>query len=267
MGMTIISLNIVPPKLRGFLTKYLWEINTGVYIGNLNARVREQVWIRCQKNLFSDSRLIMAYSSNNEQGFEILSFGSKYIPVDYDGLKLILKATEQNNSLVRNPINEFVVLDLETTGTNVEQDEIIKIGAILVKEHNVVSSFQMFIQQDVSASITELTGISNKDTQNGQNHQDALVQLNEFIAGRPVVGYNIRGFDSKILKNACLKYKAPYPLINKVIDVLEIAWRDTSLKSYKMHEVAEKRGIDVLTRHRAISDCQTCLEIYQSYGG
>ena len=112
-----------------------------------------------------------------------------------------------------------------------------------------------------------LTGITRDDTKNGQRHKDALIELNEFIYGRPVVGYNIREFDSKILKNACLKYDAPYPLINKVIDVIEIVRRDASIKSYKMFEVAEMHGIDVPIHHRALADCKTCLAIYQAYCG
>ena len=267
MGMTIISLNLVPPKLRGFLTKYLWEINTGVYIGKLNARVREQVWKRCQENVLPDSRIVMAYSSNNEQGFEIRSSGSKYIPIDYDGITLILKVIQPEKILIRNQIDEFIVLDLETTGTNVDKDEIIEIGALLVKEHSIINSLQLLIQQDVPAIITELTGISNTDTKNGQKPENALKELNEFISGRSVVGYNIRGFDSKILKNACLKYETPYPLTYKVIDVLEIVRRDTGLKSYKMQEIAEIHGIDVPAQHRALPDCKTCLAIYQAYGG
>ena len=123
------------------------------------------------------------------------------------------------------------------------------------------------IQQDVPASITELTGISNTDTKDGLSLKNALIKLEEFISGRPVIGYNIRGFDSKILKRACYQCTMPFPLKNKVIDVLEIARRDRSLNSYKMHEVAEIHGIDVPVLHRALPDCKTCLAIYQYYGG
>ena len=35
-----------PPKLRGDLSKWLCEINTGVYVGNVSSRVRDALWER-----------------------------------------------------------------------------------------------------------------------------------------------------------------------------------------------------------------------------
>ena len=44
--MTVVVVTDCPAKLRGDLTKWMIEINTGVYVGNLSARVREELWIR-----------------------------------------------------------------------------------------------------------------------------------------------------------------------------------------------------------------------------
>ena len=38
--MIVITLTDCPPALRGDLTKWLQEINTGVYVGQVSARVR-----------------------------------------------------------------------------------------------------------------------------------------------------------------------------------------------------------------------------------
>lgn len=40
-----------PPKLRGDLSKWLCEINTGVYVGNVSSRVRDALWERVCQNL------------------------------------------------------------------------------------------------------------------------------------------------------------------------------------------------------------------------
>ena len=40
-----------PPRLRGDLSKWLCEINTGVYVGNVSSRVRDAVWDRVCQNL------------------------------------------------------------------------------------------------------------------------------------------------------------------------------------------------------------------------
>ena len=38
--MIVVTLTDCPPRLRGDLSKWLLEINTGVYVGRLNKRVR-----------------------------------------------------------------------------------------------------------------------------------------------------------------------------------------------------------------------------------
>ena len=39
--MIVVTVTDCPPRLRGDLSKWLLEINTGVYVGQLNPRVRE----------------------------------------------------------------------------------------------------------------------------------------------------------------------------------------------------------------------------------
>ena len=57
-----------------------------------------------------------------------------------------------------------IIFDLETSGLNPYHDDIIEIGAKLLKED---SSFQMLVQpksgRPVSKKITEITGITNRD--------------------------------------------------------------------------------------------------------
>lgn len=44
--MIVVTVTDCPPRLRGDLSKWLLEINTGVYVGQLNPRVREELWKR-----------------------------------------------------------------------------------------------------------------------------------------------------------------------------------------------------------------------------
>ena len=87
--MIVIALTDTPPKVRGDLSKWLLEINTGVYVGNVSARVREELWERICKNL-KTGRATMVYSSSGEQKMEFRVHNSSWVPVDFDGLKLML---------------------------------------------------------------------------------------------------------------------------------------------------------------------------------
>ncbi|MBT1165784.1 type I-E CRISPR-associated endoribonuclease Cas2e [Bifidobacterium simiarum] len=104
--MIVIVLTVSPPRLRGHLTRWLFEISPGVYVGKVSARVRELLWEQILENL-GKGRAIMVYPSDNEQGLEFRTRGQEWEPVDYDGLKLIMRPNtsrkQQNNGSRKTP--------------------------------------------------------------------------------------------------------------------------------------------------------------------
>ncbi|MDR1447360.1 MAG: type I-E CRISPR-associated endoribonuclease Cas2e [Candidatus Ancillula sp.] len=87
--MIVVTLTNVPNRLRGDLTKWLLEIDTGVFVGKVNARVREKLWERIL-TLVQFGKATMTYSANNEQGLKFKTHNAMRIPVDFDGIKLIM---------------------------------------------------------------------------------------------------------------------------------------------------------------------------------
>ena len=59
--MIVLCVMNCPPGLRGDLSKWLNEVNTGVYVGSLNARVREELWERVCSHIKS-GQATMVYS-------------------------------------------------------------------------------------------------------------------------------------------------------------------------------------------------------------
>ncbi len=59
--MIVIALSCCPNKLRGDLTKWLMEIDTGVYVGQVSARVRDGLWNRVCENA-GRGKAVMVYS-------------------------------------------------------------------------------------------------------------------------------------------------------------------------------------------------------------
>jgi CRISPR-associated protein Cas2 len=92
---TIIVLTTCPVGLRGFLTRWLLEIAPGVFIGGPSARVRDALWNEVQQYA-GTGRAILAYSTNNEQGFTFKTHDHKWHPVDHEGLTLIRRPTQQS---------------------------------------------------------------------------------------------------------------------------------------------------------------------------
>ena len=87
--MIVMILESVPPSLRGELTRWLVEPHTGVFIGHVNAMVRDRLWKKC-RDAKRAGGVIQAWSTNTEQRFQIRMAGTtKRDVVDFDGLKLI----------------------------------------------------------------------------------------------------------------------------------------------------------------------------------
>ena len=63
--MMVLVTSAAPPGLRGELTRWLLEVAPGVYVGNLSARVRAQVWEIVQANI-RNGRAIMVIPARNE---------------------------------------------------------------------------------------------------------------------------------------------------------------------------------------------------------
>ena len=100
---------------------------------------------------------------------------------------------------------QFVVVDIETTGLEPEKHEIIEIGAIKVnRDSNVHTTFSTLIKPEkkFSKKITELTGITNEMLEGkGEKLDSAMLEFMNFIADLRLVYYNAP-FDHDFLTRA-----------------------------------------------------------------
>ena len=87
--MLVIVVENVPPRLRGRLAIWLLEVRAGVYVGNVNRRIREMIWGQVEKGI-EDGNAVMAWNTNTESGFDFMTLGAnRRIPVEMDGIKLV----------------------------------------------------------------------------------------------------------------------------------------------------------------------------------
>lgn len=96
--MLVVVTENVPPRLRGRLGLWLVEVRAGVYVGDVSRRVREMIWENLEKGV-EDGNAVMAWTSNNESGFDFMTLGSnRRIPVEMDGIKLVSFLPEANQA-------------------------------------------------------------------------------------------------------------------------------------------------------------------------
>jgi len=78
-----------PDSLYGELTRWLLEPKHGVFVGNVNAMVREKLWKKIQ-NSGNETNAIMIFNTDNEQGYALEMIGEpKRCVIDIEGIELI----------------------------------------------------------------------------------------------------------------------------------------------------------------------------------
>ena len=86
--MITISITSCPSGLRGFISRWLLEIDTGVFVGKASARVRDKLWEQVSHAVRKGSA-VMSYAYPNEQGFKVQFIGARWSIEDCDGMALV----------------------------------------------------------------------------------------------------------------------------------------------------------------------------------
>lgn len=281
--MVVITMSSCPPKLRGDLTKWLFEIHTGVYVGQVNARIREKLWSRVCQNI-KDGQAVMVYSFANEQHLEFQTHNTAWKIRDFDGIKLMMRPClqDQNGEVLQKGFSnaskrliagrrkkntaiidrEWVFLDIETDGLDLEKSKIIEMAAIVADEAEIKSSWSVLVKQNgaLPFKIAELTHITDEMLKYGVEIGDALKQLGDIVEGRTVVCFN-KNFDISFLEREFRRNNLEAPF-GKVIDALVLARkRIRDIDSYKLGSLAEYFGIPH-EQHRALPDCETLYKVF-----
>lgn len=91
-------LTACPVGLRGHLTRWLLEVSAGVFVGEVNARVRDELWDRVV-DMAKDGRALMVYADESEQGYSFRAHRHHWEVVDHDGLTLMRRPADTGVAL------------------------------------------------------------------------------------------------------------------------------------------------------------------------
>lgn len=110
----------------------------------------------------------------------------------------------KGNSLLDFP-NDYVVLDIETTGLDPDYDDIIEISAMKCVADEPIDAFSTLIKAPfgVSDFITDFTGITNEMLADAPAISDIFPQFLEFLSDNIIIGHNVN-FDVNFLYDTSL---------------------------------------------------------------
>lgn len=145
----------------------------------------------------------------------------------------------------------IVVLDLETTGLDFENDRIIEIGAVKVCGSEVIDNFSSLVNTTrvLTPFIQKLTGIKPQEVAEAPPFSVAGALFAKFVGDSPVVGHNV-SFDITFLAKAGIQFSSP------VFDTRELAAMLLPNGNYSLGILAQSLGIPEWKAHRALDDAQ-----------
>lgn len=165
------------------------------------------------------------------------------------------------------PLQEqrFVVLDLETTGLNVNRDIVISIGAVTIEAGaiDMAQQFECTLRRQVEVNEAVLIhGIAPSELANGEPPAEALLSFMEFAADSVMLAFHAP-FDQRMLARA-LKNELGYRLEHPFLDVADLApmlFPEVLTRRGGLDHWMNYFGIDIAQRHHASADALATAEI------
>ncbi len=157
------------------------------------------------------------------------------------------------------PKRKGLLVDVETTGLDTQQDSIIELGCILFEYGLDGTIYQIFEEyngledpkQMLDPKITKLTGITDEDVKNQKLNDDEIDKLVE--TADFVIAHNA-GFDRPMLERRFPKFIGkPWGCSLNSVD-----WQEEGISSGKLDYILFKLG-KFHEGHRAVEDCHATL--------
>lgn len=152
-------------------------------------------------------------------------------------------------------MQEYVVLDFETTGYSPSSSSVIECGAVLVLGGNVVDTFHTLVKppKRIPKKVSDLTGLTNEDLTDAPSADTVARRLRAFISDFPIMAHNAQ-FDADFLES--LYEKAGITARIKYADTLELVQHVfPDLHRYSLGALIEEFHLsDCEQTHRALDD-------------
>ncbi len=161
-------------------------------------------------------------------------------------------------------LKSYIAFDVETTGLNPLEDEILEIGALKVREGRVAERFMEFIRPTLSVppAITALTGITDEMIAGARSRRQVVADFLDFCGDDILIGHNV-SFDYSFMKCSAAADGLPFEKMG--IDTLKIAQKvHRDLESKSLGSLCDYYHIENRSAHRAYHDALATAKLYQT---
>jgi DNA polymerase III epsilon subunit family exonuclease len=159
---------------------------------------------------------------------------------------------------------EFVVVDVETTGTDPKLADLIEIAAVKVKGGKITDRWSTLVKPSQPILGNQMHGLTDKDVAKAPSAAEAAKDALKFIGDSTVVGHNV-GFDLGFLEEALgdgTRFEQ-----GRYLDTLVLAREGyPDLPNYKLETLSSFFGIELAQNHRALPDAEATANLLIWFG-
>jgi DNA polymerase III subunit epsilon len=168
------------------------------------------------------------------------------------------------------PVSEMrcVVVDVETSGLNLQEDKLISIGAVAVVNGKIAlgDSFYVVLQQRAASEKGNilLHGIGTSEQLEGALPIDALLAFLDYLGKDPLIAFHVT-FDETMIRRSIreylgLSFKHPWLDLAYVMPGLNPL---LAKKYYALDDWVGHFGIRIDARHNALADALATAQLFQ----
>jgi len=159
------------------------------------------------------------------------------------------------------PGQAYVVVDVETTGGRGEQHRVTEIGAVKVRDGEIVDRFQTLLdpQRAIPSGITRLTGITAEMVADAPIFADIADEFELFLRDAIFVAHNVDfdyGFIAREFKRIGRTFRYP-----KLCTCSSMRKLYPGHRSYSLAALCQNYGIALRQHHRALCDAEAAAEL------
>ena len=161
-------------------------------------------------------------------------------------------------------LDDYVAVDIETTGLSPRHSSIIELGAVKFRSGKPRDEVSLLINPGFSipAGITALTGITDDMLWTEPYLEDVLPYFLAFLGGDVILGHNVN-FDVNFIYDKAVFLGLP-PLTNDFIDTMRLSRKlYPEHRHHRLCDLSERFSVVPETAHRALADCYTTAACYR----
>ena len=162
------------------------------------------------------------------------------------------------------PETDFVVFDVETTGSKTPPGRIMEIGAYRVSRGRIVAEFETLINpgMEIPPFISRLTGISDAMVRGAPAFAEVAGAWLDFAGSAVLVAHNA-SFDVRFINHELSRLYPGRRMANSHLCTVSLSRRVVpDLPNYRLHTLAEHFAVPLRARHRAPADARATAGVF-----